>query len=478
MNYPRCDAEVRRLADHLWGSGKIRDISLQEAFDSLGLQPDFMCVNKTAPVLHIHRRVQDTDIYFICNQSSELLEADFLLRIRDKTPELWHPDTGRIEDAPVYSQEGSGDNARTRLHLALDPIGSLFVVFRKDHRLEHATSVQRVLDNSPVARPELLIIRHATYGSLDGSRVADVTREVAALAQDGVLQLTVQNTLFGPDPAPRQEKQLTIRYTLDGRDAEKSAREGCTISLISTRSQSAPVGAALRYGRQDTLELISARRGNYLIQGANSKIAKVEVSDVPSPLELDDNWDVTFPAGRGAPAQITLPKLISWHLHQDSGVRYFSGTAVYSKEFIVPPDMLTAGGCLHLHLGDVQVLAEVQVNGRDLGILWKLPFRIDVTDVLKPGANDLRIAVTNLWPNRLIGDEQLAPDAEWVAYPWTFGKGIKAWPQWLTEGKPSPTGRFTFTTWQAWQKEDPLFPSGLIGPVVLQRSLVIPVRLQ
>ena len=54
-------------------------------------------------------------------------------------------------------------------------------------------------------------------------------------------------------------------------------------------------------------------------------------------------------------------------------------------------------------------IAEVSVNGKYLGIVWKPPFRVDVTGIMKPGTNALEIKVTNLWVNRLIGDQQ--PDA-------------------------------------------------------------------
>ena len=131
--------------------------------------------------------------------------------------------------------------------------------------------------------------------------------------------------------------------------------------------------------------------------------------------------------------------------HND-GVRYFSGTATYEKEIEIPADRLSAGRELWLDLGAVKNFAEVSLNGQDFGVLWKPPFRVNVTAAAKPGANKLVVKVTNLWPNRLIGDEQLPPDVEWN------GKQLAAWPQWLLDGKPSPTGRLTFTTWHHWTK--------------------------
>ena len=116
-----------------------------------------------------------------------------------------------------------------------------------------------------------------------------------------------------------------------------------------------------------------------------------------------------------------------------------------------------------LDLGDVAVMADVTLNGQRLGVLWKAPFQLDVTSVLRAGQNTLEIAVANLWVNRLIGDQQTPSDCERNS-----DGTLKSWPQWLLDGKPSPTGRFTFTTWELWHKDDALVDSGLIGPVRLR----------
>ncbi len=151
-------------------------------------------------------------------------------------------------------------------------------------------------------------------------------------------------------------------------------------------------------------------------------------------------------------------------------MRYFSGTAAYEKEIKIGAERLNSGRELWLDLGAVKNFAEVSLNGQNLAVLWKPPFRVNVTTAAKPGVNTLVVKVTNLWPNRLIGDEQLPPDCEWN------GAQLKAWPQWLLDGKPSPTGRLTFTTWHHWTKGAPLLESGLLGPVTLLTSELIPAR--
>jgi hypothetical protein len=110
---------------------------------------------------------------------------------------------------------------------------------------------------------------------------------------------------------------------------------------------------------------------------------------------------------------------------------------------------------LYLDLGVVKDMARVRLNGEDLGVVWTAPWRVDITDRLKEGDNDLDIAVVNRWPNRLIGDERMPDD------------GIRdgKWPEWLLEGKPRTSGRFTFTTYKHYSADSPLLPSGLLGPV-------------
>lgn len=118
-----------------------------------------------------------------------------------------------------------------------------------------------------------------------------------------------------------------------------------------------------------------------------------------------------------------------------------------------------------LDLGDVREFAEVTVNGVSYPVLWKPPFRLDVTDaVAQTSSIEVSIRVTNLWVNRLIGDERLPPDREWKP----GRKWLKEMPGWVKRGERSPTGRYTFTTWHHWTKDDKPVPSGLLGPVILR----------
>ncbi len=179
-----------------------------------------------------------------------------------------------------------------------------------------------------------------------------------------------------------------------------------------------------------------------------------------------------FFAEPGGPAQVTLPQLISLHQHPQPGVKYFSGTATYTKRFTVAASAKGGGKRVYLDLGRVEVLAEVKVNGKDFGTLWKPPFRVDITDAVHAGNNDLEVRVTNLWPNRLIGDEQLPPENEYGP-----NGGILKMPDWYTQGKPKPPGgRVTFATWKHFAKDSPLLASGLLGPVRLRMAVRRPLE--
>ena len=151
------------------------------------------------------------------------------------------------------------------------------------------------------------------------------------------------------------------------------------------------------------------------------------------------------------------------------GIKYYSGTATYSTTFTAPATLTPkAKPRIWLDLGVVKDLARVRLNGRDLGVVWTAPWRVEVTDALRRGENQLEIAVTNTWANRLIGDEQLPADAEWNPGDRGYGGPLKRYPKWVLDGTPRPSSeRYTFTTWNYFTAASPLQPSGLLGPVLL-----------
>jgi hypothetical protein len=319
--------ELKGLADEVWGADSKQHVYGKGTVYSsirianvlrthLQVLPDFEYTKDQpdARLLFVHRRIPGPgDIYWVNNRSNRTATIDTKFRIEGMLPEVWRPDTGKID--AVESTPFRAANGQTIVSLHLDPNDAVFVVFRK-----------------PLDR------------TLPGWRT---TKSYVGV--------------------PRSETPLAI---------------------------------------------------------------------------LEGAWDVRFQPDRGAPERITMEALNSWSVSSDPGVKYFSGTAVYSKTIQAPADWTSQAMDIWLDLGSVKNLAEVVVNGKSMGIVWKPPFRVELKDSLKTGANILEVKVTNLWVNRLIGDIQ--PDA------------VK---------------KYTYTTEPFYRAASPLQPSGLLGPVKLMRSI-------
>ena len=353
-DYPASDAEIKKLGEEVWGNCDGRTVTehrfgkgkvfwgkpLTDVLNEIQVRPDVQ-TSDASGIRWIHRRENAADLYFVSNQKDQPVEVTASFRVAGRMPELWHADTGLMEPAPHWQKS----DGRTAVLLNLDPVGSVFVVFRK--------------------------------------------------------------------PA----------------------------------------------------------------DGAGPGLQKPPAPEIAT-LKVEGSWELRFPSGWGAPEKISLEKLASWTDNENAGVKYFSGTATYEKEIDVPAAFNGAGRSLSLNLGEVKNIATVEVNGENCGTLWKPPFRVDISRALKPGKNKLKIRITNLWPNRMIGDEQEPDDAEWgepFQYIYAPGKPIigrflARVPQWLAEGKPRPSqGRYTFVSFKFFNKDSPLLPSGLLGPVTLER---------
>ena len=306
--------EFSRLSDLLFGDGSgvhtigngrvyaaegaaavLTKLNIPADFDQGTLKPN-------NPVLFVHRKLANADVYFVDNRNAQGADINATFRVTGKEPELWYAETGTMRQA---SYTIADDHTSVPLHL--EPWGTVFVVFRKP-----ATAMTRTLP-------------------------------------------------------PAREKQL---------------------------------------------------------------------------LAITGAWNVQFQAGRGAPAAVVLPSLGSWSASADKGVKYFSGSGTYTKSIQASPAWFHSGATLWIDLGDVKNLAELIVNGEPVGMLWHAPFRANVTNALRPGTNQIQVRVTNLWVNRLIGDQQ-----------------------------PNATTKYTFADVKPYKADSPLLPSGLLGPVtVLQQS--------
>lgn len=305
-------AEFQTIADQLWGTGTGENTfskgkvyaghTIAEVLASIKITPDFEYTKpqNNTNLMFVHRKLGDVEIYWVCNRNNNVENLEATFRVEGKAPEVWHPETGVIEEASYNIAEG-----RTTVPLRMEPNDAVFVVFRKKAVTPSLTLTQPV------------------------------------------------------------ETQLAV---------------------------------------------------------------------------IDGAWNVSFQPDRGAPAQIFLDELTSWSENTDPGVKYFSGTGSYTKTIQASADWFKEGTQIWLDLGVVKNLAEVVVNGKSLGIVWKTPFRVNVTEPLKRGENVLEVKVTDLWVNRLIGDQQ-----------------------------PGTKTKVTYTTQAFYQANSPLLPSGLLGPVKIVR---------
>ncbi|AUD07274.1 glycosyl hydrolase [Spirosoma pollinicola] len=289
-------SEFTALVNQIWSNPNVSSKPLEAVLTGMTIPKDVDISGAKSKVLYVHRQTPEADLYWLDNRSETPNEATVSFRITGKVPELWNPETGKIETVSYQIKDG-----RTIVPLKFESWQAYFIVFR------------------------------------DKATVASYTK-----------------------PAVTES----------------------------------PVGSV-----------------------ANA-------------------WKVTFQEGRGAPQQATLTTLASLTENADPGIKYFSGTATYDNILDVPA--VTKNASYILDLGDVKNIAEVVVNGKKVGTLWKKPFRIDITEALRSGRNTVQIKVTNLWVNRLIGDAQT---------------GV--------------TTKITFTTIPFYKADSPLLPSGLLGPVRL-----------
>lgn len=492
-DYPQCDQRVTELADEIWGDADGRRVTkhalekgavywgapLAQVLSDAGVRPDFQYSGSEDPDLrYIHRIIDGADVYFVSNQTHRFISVDCTFRATG-TPELWHPETGTIEQAAMYRQ----DQGATTIPMLLAPAESVFVAFQqagsgRNPLTEVRHNNRSILEVSPDDQPALTI-QQAVYGVLgQEAQTIDLTRELSAMVRGGQLDI-IPSWDIAADPAPGHGKQLYVKYALGGRSGTVTAAEDERLVLPIQPGGTFLPAAEVTGGQSGALQIRAWKVGNFQLRRADGSQTQVAVESVPDPLTVAGSWTVRFPRGWGAPEQITFDRLMSWTDHHHTDIRHFSGSATYTKDVQVPAGLIGENHLLWLDLGRVKNLAEVRLNGMDLGILWKPPFRVNITDAVKPGNNQLEIQVTNLWPNRLIGDEA-KPDIRPFAEAGSRGAAPTDWETWLRladeeiqDGRyRRQTGRYTWATWRHYEAGAPLLESGLIGPVRVLTQVV------
>jgi len=220
---------------------------------------------------------------------------------------------------------------------------------------------------------------------------------------------------------------------------------------------------------------VMAARGPVSLTWSDGRQQSVPLPALPQSLTVPGPWQVSFTDGRGAPPQVVFDQLISWPDHSDAGIKYYSGSALYQTTF--QSTAPKPGQVAVLDLGNVADIARVSVNGQSIGVLWKPPFRADITRFLKEGKNTLEVSVANRWINRLIGDESIPVDYAYQkegVSKFTDGKLLQL-PNWLYDpSKRAERKRVSFVSWKQFDPDSPLVPSGLLGPVKLEWFQKIP----
>lgn len=388
------DAAVVELANQVWGNidgksikvhtyGRGRMYSNLEPAEVLrqkNVVRDFSYESlraneKRVPRLHyIHRVTPEADFYFVSNQRDEPATVRALFRQTGIAPEIWHPETGAIEKAPVWSALSSG---QTSVTLILDSAEACFVVFPKNRQV--------------------------------------TTGQITDIRKDGF---------------PLVDKAVA-RIQADGAASRLVAFAGGKYSVLRDNK---------------TSEVIEVRAGNQI--------------------DLTSGWNVSFPLKRET-LRTEFSRLNSWTEHSKEEIKYFSGTAIYTRSFELSAHSLTRDTVVEIDLGQIEVIAELQVNGQDFGVLWTAPHRGDITRALKPGKNEIVVKVTNLWRNRLIGDAILRGYGRPEKVK-AMAKIPLELPEWVRQGKNDLDERTSsFTISPYYSSEDSLVPSGLIGPVRL-----------
>ena len=242
--------------------------------------------------------------------------------------------------------------------------------------------------------------------------------------------------LYFVDNRRDRSENLEVKFRVQGMEAELWHPDTGAIEPTSFRIVNDRTAVPLTLEPWETVFVVFRKP-------ARSPSRSLPKSSERSLTTVDGPWSVRFQENRGAPSKVNFPELSSWSENSDQGVKYFSGTAAYSKAISASPDWFKPGVHLWLDLGNVKNIAEVYLNGKSLGTLWKAPFRIDMEGALLPGSNTIEVKVTNLWVNRMIGDRQASAQKQ-----------------------------YTFTSPTFYKAESALLPSGLIGPVqIIQRRI-------
>ena len=229
----------------------------------------------------------------------------------------------------------------------------------------------------------------------------------------------------------------------------------------------------LTLSEQNEIQATTSKNGTYQVPLSSNRTWQFSVEDIPEAIDISNDWMVSFKKEQGYEGTVQFDSLMDWSEHKIDAINYYSGTATYQKNFQLTEEQLSEGTLVTLDLGKVHIVADVKINGKKVAVSWMPPFQIDISDYTKVGKNLLEVYITNQWSNRLIGDERYPPnDGGYKLGPHRATN--LTMPAWYTNNEPRPEGkRTTFTTAPFYKKDDPLMPSGLLGPVTINFSKTV-----
>jgi hypothetical protein len=363
-------------------------------------------------------------------------------------------------------KDGTLNFQMSRAFCDCDPAMGYVKEFRMEYQIgdkvEHVHAEEREFVKIDAGNQPLKIIsavfgkfKAETKGVPKNFEAFDVTEDIKAQVASGHLNIKISDELVNGKALKNATNFLKITFETDGNSRTIIIPEGEFLNL----NRSVPTSEI--YKTKGTTIWKTPFSGRLSYTTASGKSKEVNVT-VPKAIDLSKNWEVTFPLKNGTALKQHFTTLSSWSEVAEDDIQHFSGTAIYEKQFTLSKKQLCKDNAFELDLGSVAVIAEVSVNGKKVSTLWKAPFRVAIDDYVKKGNNTLKIKITNLWVNRLIGDEKEPLDYQ------RRGNKTKALPSWLSHPESRDSKRQTFSSWRHWKKDDELKISGLLGPVKLQ----------
>jgi hypothetical protein len=398
-NYPNNDNEIKEIAARLWGAidgssvkenaygkGKVVwGLDVNTVLREMQVVPDleFRSTNKNTALDYIHRSTDSMEIYFVVNRFGRKEINDFQFRYLTTLPDRYELTECRFRVSGMVPESWDPMTGK----IAEIPV----------YREENGQTIIPVAFEPEGSRFIIFRKTKSATGSEDGKHIIGIMAE-------------------GKRIFPGNEF-----------DNEKAI-----IDFVKSNMKS-------NMKSNNILSVSVTKSGNYELTWSDGSKSEHKLRLNELVQTLPGRWNIFFDPVWGGPSQISTDSLRSWTAFEDERVKYYSGKAIYKKDFIIGKDL--AGSKIILDLGNVLEMAAITVNGHKMPVKWSAPFAFDITQFVKTGNNKLEVEVVNLWPNRLIGDSKLPVEK-----------------------------RLTKTNIMKYDKPDSekmLRESGLIGPVTL-----------